>query len=147
MALSSLDGILRIFSASEITEDERRELFHEAVLMTLARATSADSNIHVAEVEVVRAAVEHVTGEEITTADVRVAANSRLFLRAPFQRFLRMVGSLISVKEKVAIMEGLREVIRADKLITTREIAFFNNVAETLELKPSDLFELFDASS
>ena len=54
--------------------------------MTLARATASDTNIKSVEVTKVRAVLLERTGEKFTAANVRVAANSRLYEQAPFER-------------------------------------------------------------
>ena len=43
MSIASLSGVLKIFGGSEPTPDEKAELAKEVMLMTLARATSADT--------------------------------------------------------------------------------------------------------
>ena len=45
MSTSKLGGILKVFSGGETTPEEQAQLAKEVMLMTLARATSADSHI------------------------------------------------------------------------------------------------------
>ena len=54
MSISKLNGILKVFSGSETTPEEQAQLATEVMLMTLSRATSADSHINVSEVETVQ---------------------------------------------------------------------------------------------
>ena len=51
MGLVEFDGILKFIGGGKPTPEERRELFKEAALMALARATSVDANIKKIEVE------------------------------------------------------------------------------------------------
>ena len=55
MGLADFKSILSALTGnSEPTEEERQQLFKEVALMTLARATSADTNIKHVEVETVQ---------------------------------------------------------------------------------------------
>ena len=45
MSIASLGGVLKIFGGSEPTPEEQAQLTKEVMLMTLARATAADTNI------------------------------------------------------------------------------------------------------
>ena len=44
--------------------------------MTLARAAASDTNIKFVEIDKVQEVLQAHTGEEVPTADIRVAANS-----------------------------------------------------------------------
>ena len=139
MSTSSFSNILKIFGGAEPTAEEKKELFKEAALMTLARATASDTNIKAVEVETVRLIVEQVTGEELTDAEVRVAANSKLYETAPLEKYLARVGRIIDVKDRITIAEALAEVIVSDEKVTAKETAFFNMVADAFQLTPAEL--------
>lgn len=145
MSLAGLKNILKIFGGSEPTAEEKRELFKEAALMTLARATASDSNIKKVEVETVRQIVERVTGEEVSVADVRVAANSKLFESAPLERYLEDVGRKIEVQDRLHIAQALAEVINSDERVSSREVVFFNMVAGAFQLTPAELAGLIES--
>ena len=54
MGIANLSHVLKIFSGSDLNAEEESVLFGEVLLMTLARASSADANTHPVEVETVR---------------------------------------------------------------------------------------------
>lgn len=144
MAISSFTNILKIFGGAEPTEEEKQALFKEAALMTLARATASDTNIKPVEVETVRSIIERVTGEETSDADVRVAANSKLFESQPLQTYLARCGRVLDVRDRITIAEALAEVIRSDERITRKETEFFNMVAGAFQLTPAELAGLIE---
>ncbi len=145
MSIASLSNILKIFGGGEPTEEEKRQLAKEATLMALARCTSADSNIKQIEVETVREIVERLTGEPVKAEDVRVAAQSALFESAPLDKYLASVGRKIDSSDRAKIMSGLEEVIRSDDRISSREIDFFNMVANALGVSPAEAVGLVES--
>lgn len=144
MSISSLKGVLKIFGGSEPTEVERTELAHEVMLMVLARATAADSNIKNIEIETVQEIIRNHTGAEFAASDIRVAANSELFEKAPLQKYVASAGKKLETRERVAITNALAEVIRSDERISSREIGFFNQIAEALQLTAADVIGLVE---
>ena len=73
MSISSLGGVLKIFGGTDPTPEEQAQLAKEVMLMTLARATAADTNIKKVEVEKVREVLQARTGEDFPAVDVQVA--------------------------------------------------------------------------
>ena len=142
MIQSTLNVIAKIFAEQYLTAEETEELFYETVLMTLARATNADTNIHPVEVALVKTKVKEVTGQDITEADVRVAANSDLFERTSLENCLIRINTILTTEQKVSIVRALSEVVQVDEKITQREVSFFNRVSDSLNLTPSDLMGL-----
>ncbi len=61
----------------------KKTLFAEALLMTLARASSADANIHAVEVESIQQIMQRETGDEVSSQDVRKAARTELYESTP----------------------------------------------------------------
>lgn len=139
MAIADLSNVLKIFGGSEPTEEERRALFKEVLLMTLARATSADANIDPAEVETVQAILKRTLGEEIDSADIRVAAKSEIYESAPLPDYLASVAKRLESGERVAIAKALADVIHSDCRISEREVNFFDMVAKSLKITPAEL--------
>ena len=88
MSIANLSHILNIFRGSDLNDEEESVLFAEVLLMTLARASSSDSNTHPIEVETVRKIVLAATGEEVSDADVRVASASELYESASLEKYL-----------------------------------------------------------
>ncbi|MGD8324936.1 MAG: hypothetical protein PVF50_11280, partial [Gammaproteobacteria bacterium] len=65
MSLSAFSNIKRLFGGSVSSDSEREGLFREALLLTLARAADADTNVRAVEVEAVRSMVQRETGDEV----------------------------------------------------------------------------------
>ena len=145
MSIASLGGVLKIFGGSEPTEEERTELAQEVMLMVLARATAADSNIKNIEIDTVRAIIREHTERDFDPAEIRVAANSELFEKAPLQKYVASAAKKLTVPERVDITDALAEVIRSDDRISSREIAFFNQIADALQLTPADVAGLLES--
>lgn len=139
MAIADLSNILKIFSGSEPTAEERRTLFKEVILMALSRATSADANIDPAEVETVQSILKRTLGEDIDAADIRVAAKSEIYERAPLPDYLASVAKRLNSAERVAIAKALADVIHSDCRISEREVNFFDMVAKALRITPAEL--------
>ncbi len=53
MAIADLNRILEIFGESSPSEEKQKELYREVLLMTLARASRSDANIHSVEIETI----------------------------------------------------------------------------------------------
>lgn len=139
MAIADLSNVLKIFGGSEPTEEERRALFKEVLLMTLSRATSADANIDPAEVDTVQAILKRTLGEDIHSADIRVAAKSEIYESAPLPDYLGSVAKRLNSDERVAIAKALADVIHSDCRISEREVNFFDMVARSLKITPAEL--------
>ena len=142
MNSAKFGSILKFIRGGEPTLEEKKQLFKEAALMTLARATSADTNIQRVEVEAVQQILKNTTGEQISTADIRVAANSDLFEKEPLEKYLAGVGRKLEAKDRVAIIASLAEVIRSDERISHFETDFFDTVAGALRATPSEIIGL-----
>ncbi|NKB97028.1 MAG: hypothetical protein GKR90_00800 [Pseudomonadales bacterium] len=142
MSIASLGGIFKIFSGSEPTAEEQAQLAKEAMLMTLARATAADTNIKAIEVEKVHEVLLARTGEDFPAADIRVAAHSGIYEKAPLEKYLATAAKKISDDDRVGIAEALADVVNADGRVSDREITFFNDVVGALDLTPAQLMGL-----
>lgn len=142
MALSSLKGVLKIFGGDEPTPEEQAQLLKEVMLMTLARATSADSNIKDVEVERVREVLLARTGEDFPAADIRVAAQSGIFESAPLEKYISASAKKLAWRDCLSIAQALVDVIQSDDRVNEMEVEFFNKVALALELTPAQLMGL-----
>ena len=142
MSTSKLSGILKVFSGGETTPEEQAQLAKEVMLMTLSRATSADSHINVSEVETVQRVLKSRCGEDFSAADIRVAASSELYEKATLNKYLASSAKKLALAELVAIAEALVEVVKADGHVGEREIEFFNSVVAALNLTPAELMGL-----
>lgn len=142
MAISNLNSIMKIFGGTEPTPEEQAQLFKEVALMTLARATSADSNINQVEVEKVRDVLKARTGEDFPDADIRVAAQSAIFESAPLEKYIRSSAKKLRWQDRMVIAEALSDVVKADDRVSELELTFFNKIAEALDLTPAQLIGL-----
>ncbi len=142
MSIASLAGVLKIFGGTDPTPEEQAQLAKEVMLMTLARATAADTNIKAIEVEKVREVLLSRTGEDFPAADVRVAAHSQIYEKAPLDKYLTSASKKLGPADRLNIAQALFEVINADGRVSDREISFFDNVANCLSLTPSQLVGL-----
>ncbi len=142
MARADLRNVLKIFQGGESSDEEKQELFKEVLLMTLARATSADTNTKAVEVEAVQRVLGQVLGENVELAEIRVAANSEAFERTPLEKYLAKVGQKLGATQRTILIESLTEVIRSDVRISPFEIKYFNMVCEALDATPAELVGL-----
>jgi len=144
MSIAKLGNLLKIFNGERPTPEEKQALFKEAAIMTVARATNSDMNIKQIEVETVQEIVSRITREDISSADVRMAANSNLYESAPLDKYLSKVGKLIDTEDRLIIVRALAEVILSDKRVSEAEVTFFNMVASAFDLTPAQLAGLIE---
>ncbi len=139
MSIADLSNVLKIFGGGEPTPEEHQQLVQEALLMTLARAASADANIAPCEVTTVQTIVKRETGKDISEAEIRVAARGELFETTPLDKYLSSVARKLNEGDRALIARALAEVILSDVQVTAREVAFFNQMAGALDVSPASL--------
>lgn len=139
MALADLKNVLNIFGGSDIGEDQQNELFKEVLLMTLARAADADINIQAIEVESIQAIIKEHTGEDVSSADVRVAARAELYAEAGLRKYLAKVQGKMKPAHRAETIQALADVFRSDHVVSVLEIDFFDRVANSLGVTPSEI--------
>jgi uncharacterized tellurite resistance protein B-like protein len=139
MNISNLTNVLKLFRGHRPTANEKSELVGEALLMTLARASSEDTNITPVEVSTVQNIIKKVTGHEVTEADVRIAAHADLFEERSLEDCLAHVRGELESKDRAMIVRSLAEVIKSDVTVTAREVAFFDKVASALKVTPAEV--------
>ena len=83
-----------------------------------------------------------MTGEDVSTAEVRLAAGSALYESAPLASYLQRAAKQLSADRRVAVVRALEEVIHSDVRVSPFEIDFFNSVATALNLSPAELVGL-----
>ena len=118
------------------------ELRNKIILHTLARMTNADFNIMNVEVESVQNTYKEITGGEVTTKDVRVAALGELHEERPFCSYLSKQEGRISTANKVKIMTALSKIMKSDGVVNPLEVEFFNKVGKCLNIKAADMLDL-----
>ena len=139
MALADLKNVLNIFGGSEPSEDEQNELFKEVLLMTLARAADADINIQSAEVDRIREIVKTHTGEDVSAADVRVAARAELYAEANLRKYLGKVSHKMRDEHRGQVIQALADVFRSDQDVSPLEVDFFNRTATAIGVTPAEI--------
>ena len=139
MAIMDLGNVLKIFSGSKASPTAHGDLVKEVMLMTLARASSSDASTRPVEVDTVQRVLKEVTGETFSTADIRVAASSEIFERAPLEKYLSSVASSLTSHDRATVARSLAEIIKSDVKVTEQETAFFNRVAAALGVTAAEL--------
>lgn len=139
MAIADLKNVLKIFGGSDLTADHENELFKEVLLMTLARAADADINIQTVEVDRIREILKAHTGENFSTADIRVAARAELYAEATLVKYLGSVQKKLTDAHRSETVRALADVFRSDQSVSVLEVDFFDNVAGALQVKPSQV--------
>jgi len=146
MGIESFSHIIEFFSGSNNTPDaeQKRSLVEEALLLTLSRATVADSNINPVEVETVQEIFRKAVGTEVSTKDIRVAAISDLYKEATLERYLSKMASKLEPADLQLIVKSLAQVIKVDDKISPFEVDFFNGVVKALGLTPAQTSGLLE---
>ena len=139
MAIADLKNVLKVFGGSELSADRQKDLFQEALLMTLARAADADVSIQHVEVERIQQILNEHTGKEFSSADIRVAARQELYAEATLVKYLRGVEKKLSEGQCSEIVQALADVFRSDSTVSALEVDFFNNVVSALNVTPAQI--------
>jgi len=139
MGIESFSHIIEFFSGNTSPdENQKRSLVEEALLLTLSRATNADSNINPVEVETVQTIFREAVGTEVSTKDIRVAAISDLYKEATLERYLSKMSGKMGPEDRQLIVTSLARVIKVDDKVSPFEVDFFNGVVKALGLTPAE---------
>ena len=139
MAIADLKNVLKIFGGSELSEGEQDELRKEVMLMTLARAADADINIQTVEVDRIRQILKDCTGEDFSSADIRVAARAELYAEANLRKYLSSVRKKLRDQDRADVVQALADVFRSDSDVSVLEIDFFNRTVEAMQATPAEI--------
>jgi uncharacterized tellurite resistance protein B-like protein len=137
MSIANLNSILGLFKGKSATDAD--QVFKEVLLMTLARASRADSHVAKVEVDTIRSVMKTVSGEDISDADVRIAASSEIYETQSLESCLARVRDSLDIYARVTVVKALAEVIKSDVTVTDTEVTFFNNIADALKVSPAEL--------
>lgn len=137
MALVDLSRVRQLFGGER--GDPGPEAFRELLVMVLARATDVDAYTDHAEVETVQAVIQEYLGEEISTADVRIAAKSKLYETAPLEKVVSTIGPRLPKEQRIKLVQALVEVLKADDRVASAESGYFNSVCQGLQLSFADV--------
>ena len=130
---------LRQILGGAVADTDSSDLFKEVMLLTLARASDADTNVHPVEIAAVQKIVERETGEAVGESDVRVAAASELYEAAPLDSYLRAASRKLDGAQKITLLNCVEEVITVDRRVSSHEIAFYNHVATAITATPAEI--------
>jgi len=139
MAIADLKNVLNIFGGADVGEDQQNELFKEVLLMTLARAADADINIQTVEVDKIQKILKDHTGDDFSSADIRVAARSELYAEATLRKYLGSVRKKMSDAQRADTIRALADVFRSDSNVSVLEVDFFDRVATALQVSPAQI--------
>lgn len=139
MAIADLKNVLNIFGGADVSEEQQNELYKEVLLMTLARAADADINIQTVEVERIQEILKERTGEDFSSADIRVAARAELYAEATLRKYLGSVRNKLSPAHCADTIQALADVLRSDSNVSVLEVDFFDRVATALQVTPSQI--------
>ncbi len=142
MAIADLSSVLKVFGESSPSEEKQKELYREVLLMTLARASRSDANIHPAEIETIQQIMQRETDQELTAADIRKAARPELYESVNLRKYLRSVQRQLKAEDRSKIVQAVADVIKSDTQINVLEIDFFNRVADALRITRAELPDL-----
>ena len=141
MGIETLSNIAKFFTGGDRMPDpeQKKKLVEEALLMTLSRATNADSNIGALEVETVQKIFLEVAGKEVSCKDIRVAAISDLYKEATLNKYLSNVRGKFDVADRQMIVRSLAYLIKVDGKVSPFEVEFFNGVVTAFGLTPAEV--------
>lgn len=139
MSLIKFKSISKLVRDSKSKARHKEELFQEVLLMVLARATRADSNVEKVEIAKVRAVLKEQLDMDFSEADIRTAASSEIFESQSLERYLSSATRKLDERERTVILASLASVIRSDEEIRVFELDFFDRVALALRASPSEI--------
>jgi uncharacterized tellurite resistance protein B-like protein len=138
MSPVNFSSLTSLFQSSD-SEASSAALMKELLILVLARATSADTNVEASEVAAVQATLLDVIGETISEADIRLAAQSEMFERQSLDRYLKKATRKLDDEDRVLILQSLIRVLRSDDHIREFELDYFDRVANALKATPSEI--------
>ena len=138
MALIDFSTIKDLITDLSAGKDEE-VLFKEVILLVLARATRADSNVESIEVEHIQKALKELTGEEFSRGDILTASSSEIYETQSLERTLANAARKLGQEKRSVILSCLADLIRADSTIRDQELEFFDQVATALKATPSEI--------
>ena len=143
MALIDFSTIKDLITDLSAGKDEE-VLFKEVILLVLARATRADSNVESIEVEHIQKALKELTGEEFSRGDILTASSSEIYETQSLERTLANAARKLGQEKRSMILSCLADLIRADSSIRYQELDFFDQVATALKASPSEIAGLYE---
>ena len=125
MPIASLLSVLSVLRGEELDAAQRKQLMHEALLLTLARASSSDSYVADIEVSTIQTAMKDAIDVDVSEADIREAAESEMFEAVTLETALLRLSGLLSDEDRMVIATKLGDVIRSDARVNQFELDYF----------------------
>lgn len=138
MSPVKFESLIGLFQSPE-SEATSKQLLKEVLVVVLARAIRADTNIDPAEVTAVQDVLSDVLQESISAADIRLAASSELFERQSLDRHLKKATRKLSDEDRIVILQSLIHVFCSDDHIRESELDYFDRIANALKATPSEI--------
>lgn len=145
MSLINFNSISKLFHDNKNKTEHKQDLYQEVLVMVLARATRADSNVEKVEISNVRGVLKKQLNIDFSEADIRTAASSEIFERQSLERYLSSATRKLDERERTIILASLASVIRSDEEVRVFELDFFDRVALALRASPSEIAGLISA--
>ena len=145
MSLINFDSISKLVRDSKSKAHHKQELYQEVLVMVLARATRADSNVEKVEITKVREVLKQQLNIDFSDAEIRTAASSEIVESKSLERYLSSATRKLDEKERTIILASLASVIRSDEEVRVFELDFFDRVALALRASPSEIAGLISA--
>lgn len=139
MSIASLSNVLKVLRGEELDPEQRKQLMHETLLLTLGRASSSDAYIAPIEVSTIQRVLKEAIDVEVSAADVHAAAQSEMFDAVSLETALQRLSGLLSDEDRLLIVAKLGDVIRSDYDINQFELDYFDRVVQALRVPPSML--------
>lgn len=146
MPVSTLDVLLHVLGGGTISDEQKKELYRETLMLTLARTAYADRNVAEAEIAKAQEIYCAHTGETLGVADFKHAARSELFESMPIERNVSRAAAVLDIESRRDIANALVELVQADENISPNEIEFFNTVVKALNVSYADVAGLIARS-
>lgn len=114
----------------------------EALLMTLAAMTQADTSVLQVEVEAVQRLMKETLGVDVSSQEVHVASKSEFIENRKIDDYIKSIAKDLSTADKKLIVRSLKFVIQSDGNVNNAEIDMFNRIVGVLGLTPAELVQL-----
>lgn len=138
MSSVNFESITSLSQGSD-TDQTSRQLLKDVLVLVLARAIRADTNVEPAEVTTVQTILTDVLGESVSAADIKLAASSELFERQSLDRYLKKATRKLNDEDRILVMQCLIQVLRSDDHIREFELDYFDRIANALKATPSEI--------
>lgn len=142
MKITSLIDRLGVFGSRHRSSEFKEKLLKDCLLMTITHASSSDANVASMEVRTIQGIIFHELGIQMSAAEIRVAAKSRIHDSAAFDKCLASARKHLDPGDRQKIVKCLVRVLKSDSQVNVLEIDFLNSVVTALDLTPANLIGL-----